>query len=233
MKKQNKTRHDNPYQPPCFDNLPWLQPQPRDRRAPPLVGVHALYVRLTAMQISDIPNLSTCDWSPTGGAATEAEIAALESRIGVTLPGDYRDFITSIGPGSLDGWADCSYPTPFGSHGVTTLHSMSEVDELLTSMIVPRNMICIGAGDFGAFTCLSVCGLDRGAVYSLDGEMNYYKDIDGPQQFYSGSPQAQDFYRRRDEGDLPPRPFGYENCYHVADSFTAYLLALRPLEVDA
>jgi len=41
----NKPRHDNPYQPPCFDDFPQFQPQPRDRRAPPLVVVHALYVR--------------------------------------------------------------------------------------------------------------------------------------------------------------------------------------------
>ena len=41
---QNKPRHDNPYQPPCFDDIPLLQPQPRDRRALPLAGVHALIV---------------------------------------------------------------------------------------------------------------------------------------------------------------------------------------------
>ena len=62
--------------------------------------------------------------------------------------------------------------------------------------------------------------------------MNYYKEMDGPQQFYAGSPQAQEFYRLRDEGELPERPFGYENCYHVADSFVDFLLALRPLDAD-
>ena len=180
----------------------------------------------------DLPSLIACDWSSIGTPATESEIAAFESTVGVTLPADYRDFIATIGPSSLDGWANCSYPTPFGSHGVSTLYPIQEVDALLTSLIVPRNMICIGSGDFGAFTCLSVCGLDRGAVYSLDGEMNYYKEMDGPQQFYAGSPQAQEFYRLRDEGQLPERPFGYENCYHVADSFVGFLLALRPLDAD-
>jgi hypothetical protein len=42
----NKTRRDNPYQPFSFDVFLQLQPSPRDRRAPPLVGVHALIVRL-------------------------------------------------------------------------------------------------------------------------------------------------------------------------------------------
>ena len=41
----NKTRRDNPYQPFCLHVLSQLHHQPRDRRAPPLVGVHALYVR--------------------------------------------------------------------------------------------------------------------------------------------------------------------------------------------
>jgi hypothetical protein len=41
---QNKPRRDNPYQPPCFDDFPQLHHQPRDRRVPPLVVVHALYV---------------------------------------------------------------------------------------------------------------------------------------------------------------------------------------------
>jgi hypothetical protein len=39
---QNKPRRDNPYQPPCFDDFPKPQPQPRDRTAPSLVVVHAL-----------------------------------------------------------------------------------------------------------------------------------------------------------------------------------------------
>ncbi len=39
----NKSRHDNHYQPPCFDDFTYLQPQPLDRRSPPLVGVPALF----------------------------------------------------------------------------------------------------------------------------------------------------------------------------------------------
>jgi len=35
----------NHYQPLCFDDFPQFQHQPRDRRAPPLVVVHALIVR--------------------------------------------------------------------------------------------------------------------------------------------------------------------------------------------
>ena len=34
----NKPRQGNPYQPPSFDDFTYLQPQPRDRRSPPLVA---------------------------------------------------------------------------------------------------------------------------------------------------------------------------------------------------
>lgn len=38
--EQVETR--NPYQPPCFHALFHIQPQPRDRRAPSLIGLRAL-----------------------------------------------------------------------------------------------------------------------------------------------------------------------------------------------
>ena len=41
----HKPRRDNHYQPFSFGDFPWLQPHGRDRRAPPLVVVHALIVR--------------------------------------------------------------------------------------------------------------------------------------------------------------------------------------------
>jgi hypothetical protein len=44
IQEENKPRHDNHYQPPCFDDFPQLQHQLRDRRSPSLVVVHALIV---------------------------------------------------------------------------------------------------------------------------------------------------------------------------------------------
>ena len=43
-KKANKSRHSNPYQPPCFHAHSSIPPSPRDRRSPSLVVVHALIV---------------------------------------------------------------------------------------------------------------------------------------------------------------------------------------------
>jgi hypothetical protein len=38
--EQVETR--NPYQPPCFHALSYIQPQPRHRRSPSLIGLRAL-----------------------------------------------------------------------------------------------------------------------------------------------------------------------------------------------
>lgn len=184
------------------------------------------------MDLGDFPNLLQCDIRQGSEVATLEELSELESLIGVRLPEDYRVFIQTVGRCYLDGWAPCTYPTPFGSHGITHIYAIREVIHLLGSAIVPPNMICIGAGDFGAFSCLSIAGLDHGHVYSLDSEMNYFKTLDGPQQFYKGSPQAAEFYRLKAADELPPRPWGYENCYHVADTFRAYLLKLQSLDTQ-
>jgi hypothetical protein len=50
MKKTEQAKTRNPYQPHCFHDLFYIQPQPRDRRAPSLVVVHALIVVRRARQ---------------------------------------------------------------------------------------------------------------------------------------------------------------------------------------
>jgi len=180
------------------------------------------------MEAVDLSNLKACNWSSTGGGESVADIERLEGRIGTSLPSDFRQFLREQGAGYLDAWARCTFPTPFGEHGITSFYSVAEIEGLLDSAIVPRNMICIGSGDFSAYTCLSVCSIDRGSVYSLDGEMNFFKELNGPQQFYGNSPQAKEFYRMRDADELPQRAWGYDNCYHVTDSFSEFLSVLRP-----
>ncbi|MES2469630.1 MAG: hypothetical protein V4675_20170 [Verrucomicrobiota bacterium] len=107
--KQNKPRHDNHYQPPCFDDLPQLQPQPCDRRAPSLVVVHALIVRPTSQPM---PN---CDFYSTGSdhaailthllAEGDCEIYELSSRPGLETVQftSISDFLTCY---SFDAWDD-------------------------------------------------------------------------------------------------------------------------------
>jgi hypothetical protein len=90
-------------------------------------------------------------------------------------------------------------------------------------MVAPRNMICIGYGHFGSTTCLSVAGLDHGQVFSPDTEMRFFWNDETLNLYPDLDPTIREFFRMRDEDELSKRPWGYENCYHLADSFTEFL----------
>ncbi|HTN03714.1 MAG TPA: SMI1/KNR4 family protein, partial [Planctomycetaceae bacterium] len=163
-------------------------------------------------------------FSPRGAPETDAAISALEDAIGVRLPDDYRLFLATCGGGYLsDGLAECTCPTPFGPLNITILHSVPDVARLLNSTVTPRNMICIGYGHFGMTTCLSIAGLDHGQVFGLDTEMRYYWDEETLSRLPHLDESIKDFFHRRDSDELPERPWGYENCYHVADNFADFL----------
>ena len=91
-------------------------------------------------------------------------------------------------------------------------------------------MICIGYGHFGLTTCLSISGLDHGQVFALDIEMRFYWDEQTLRKLPHLDPTIREFFRLRDADELPWRPWGYENCYHVADSFTDFLSKLQSSE---
>jgi hypothetical protein len=172
--------------------------------------------------------LKRFDFSPTDGPEKPERIEELERLIGVRLALDYRNFLQEVGGGDLgDVVVPCTVPTPFGEHIVTTLHSTKEVIDLLDSAVAPRNMICIGYGHFGATTCLSVAGLDHGQIYSLDTEMMFFCDNEKLNRFPDIDPKVKAFFPMRDAGELLERPWGYENCYHVADSFTEFMEKMR------
>ena len=93
-------------------------------------------------------------------------------------------------------------------------------------------MLCIGLGHFGMTTCLSIAGLDHGQIFALDTEMRYFWDeetLDGLPHLDSS---IKEFFELRDNDELPNRPWGYENCYHIAESFTEFLSKLHRAEDD-
>jgi len=168
------------------------------------------------------------EYEPYGTPADESAVSELEAQIGVALPRDYRKFLLTDGGGHVsDGLAECTMPTPFGRHIITVLHACREVMDLLDSSITPRNMICIGYGHFGMTTCLSIAGLDHGHVFSLDTEMRFYWDDSTISKYPALDPSIKEFFRQRDNDELPERPWGYENCYHIANSFDAFLSKLH------
>lgn len=170
---------------------------------------------------------SELEFSPFGPESEES-IQRLENHIGVPLPRDYRDFLIATGGGYVrDGLADCTLSTPFGELNITVFHSVLDVINLLDSNVTPQNMACIGYGHFGMTTCLSIAGLDHGQIFALDTEMRYYWDNETILQWPHLADSVKDFFRMRDADQLPERPWGYENCYHVADSFTEFLSKLH------
>jgi hypothetical protein len=140
------------------------------------------------------------------------------------LPRQYRTFVSACGGTYVSAWCPALEPTPFGEHGVTYFAEPKEVFEFLYSMITPRNMITIGSGDFGAFTCLSVAGIDRGAVYALDSEFRAsWSDKEFRRRFPGLAKSIAKWLDLRSRGKLQQKPAGYDHLYLLAESFDGYL----------
>lgn len=169
-------------------------------------------------------NLDRLRFQPKDGPVARESLEEIEGLIGVKLPDEYRRFLLEVGGGYLpDALVPSTMPTPFGDHNLTVLHSAVDVIELLYSSVTPRNMICIGYGHFGKTTCLSVAGLDHGQVFSLDTEMKFYWNQETLDSLPHLAQSVREFFRLRDAALLPERPWGYENCYHLANSFSEFL----------
>lgn len=163
------------------------------------------------------------------GPDTVAEVERLERLIGVSLPSDYRSFLLTVGGGDLDALSPCDGLTPIGNAcSVCRLYTVAEVIDRLDSAVTPRNMICVSFGNGGQTGCLSVAGLDHGQVFALDTQMRSYWDADTLARLPHLAPEIREFFRQRDAGELPGRPWGYDNCYAMAESFTEFLARLRP-----
>jgi hypothetical protein len=168
--------------------------------------------------------------------ASQCDVLALEAAIGTSIPDEFRRFLLLGADYRGCIWCPTSTPSPFGDHGLCSFDSARDILGVIDSFMTPRNMITIGSGDFGMFTCLSVCGIDRGSVYGLDGEYRcFWPDEEFERRFSAMSDDIREYLRVRREGGLPQIPAGYDSCYVLASSFTEYLSLCRPesLEDDA
>lgn len=169
-----------------------------------------------------------CFPSTSRVAVADGEIETLEHKIGVRLPEDYRMFV-QIGGGYLGSLScPCKEPSPFGDHVLSGFDTVAEVSGVLDSMITPRNMVTIGSGDFGQFTCLSFAGIDRGCVYALDAEFRcHWPDEEFRERFKAMADCVREYLRLRRGGELPRKPAGYDSLYLLAESFDEFLRSCR------
>lgn len=164
----------------------------------------------------------------THGPHDPADVIEIERLIGVKLPPQFLSFVEQTGGGYVDDLvAECVVPTPFGESNIVELGDLKGTLRLLDSEVTPRNMICFGHGHFGMTTCLSISGIDHGCVYALDTEMRYFWTAETLSKYPCLDPAIVEFFQLRDNDELPQRPWGYENCYLIANSFDDYLSKLH------
>ena len=161
-------------------------------------------------------------------------VADIERAIGVALPRQLLSFLKDTNGGGYvdDLVAECAVPTPFGEANIVEIGNLKGILRLLDSDVAPRNMICVAHGHFGMTTCISVAGIDHGCVYALDTEMRYFWTTETLSKYPKLDPAIKEFFRMRDSGQLPERPWGYENCYLIAESFDEYMSKLHRASED-
>jgi hypothetical protein len=164
-----------------------------------------------------------------GAPADEAHVSYVESLIAAQFPKDYRDYLVSVPRVHFaeSVFIGCREPTPFGVAHFHSMHSISDVEGLLDSDLTPRNMITIATGNLNKYVCLSIVGIDHGAVYALDGDYRCFWDDN---QFQRAFPNMADSIREylaiRARDELPDKPFSYSTLYRIADSFTEFVEGL-------
>ncbi|MDM4019644.1 hypothetical protein, partial [Roseiconus lacunae] len=63
-------------------------------------------------------------------------------------------------------------------------------------------------------------------MYALDTEMRYFWTEETLSGYPNLDQSIKEFFRMRDHGELPDRPWGYENCYLIAKDFGEFLSKL-------
>lgn len=158
-----------------------------------------------------------------------SDVSANEAAIGVSLPTEYKQFLKTGAGWWGDVCCPSEEPTPFGDHVLCGFHDADETSAILDSMITPRNMITIASGHFGAFTCLSVCGIDRGAVYALDSEFrSRWPDEMFYERFNAIADSIKDYLRLRRDGNLPQKHDSYDSLYLLAPDWETFLSRCKP-----
>lgn len=157
--------------------------------------------------------------------AADVELRALEEKLQVELPNDYREFLATYGASMFTEYVDFQpvqdLPHPISSTGKGHISSFygAAVDpyQPLIKAIntfrgrMPDTMIPIG-DDSGNKICLAVRGKKRGKLYYWD---------------RSNEPPDEEEYLE-DYGEPRPVDVMYQNVYQIAESFEDFVLRLEP-----
>jgi SMI1 / KNR4 family (SUKH-1) len=169
---------------------------------------------------------------------TEQLVREYETRLGLTLPADYREFL--VHHGGVDGSATCAFqePTPCGDVtcidtfcGFTRGDRHDNVAQATELIDGAPDVVAIADNLMGAMFWLKCSGPDRDYVYMHDPEgRSAWSD----QMFYdwypSVHPTIKEYLAMRKRGELPKKPKGYHHVYRVAKSFTEFVDRLEKAE---
>lgn len=163
-------------------------------------------------------------------------VSSFEQQFSLSLPSDYREFLSTHG-GSLAN-AECLFlePTPFGEKACVSeffgfMPSGREGSDVRwnTELIEGAPAVIAIASDlWGGMLWLKCSGSDTGHVYYHDPEQRWtFTDSDFYDRFPSLSPDIENYLELRRAGALPAKSKGYENVYLLGRSFSEFLASLR------
>lgn len=132
------------------------------------------WARLQELGCTGLSRLETSnDYSPPLPLG-QAELSKLEREFGITLPGDYREFLLEVGGVFFRGTnvVPLEVRKDFGNvEHVTTLFGSDREQDSLQENIetyvgrIPKNLIPIGDDPYGNLHCVGVGGKENGKIY--------------------------------------------------------------------
>jgi hypothetical protein len=148
-----------------------------------------------------------------GPQITDAEVRALEQKLGAALPDDYRSFMLEVNGGN----PDANHSVFRMREGTSTLNSLHSIDDSnpevdletwwrSTREELPPGLLCIGHDSTGSRIVLALAAPHRGEVWLLDALNARPQDA---------NPRV-DWFDRRD-------------VVRLANSFGEFMAWLRPI----
>lgn len=167
---------------------------------------------------------------------SERMVCEYETRLALTLPPDYREFL--VHHAGVIGSAICAFqePTPYGNStcvdgffGFVSGDRYGDVARATKLIDGAPDVVAIGDNLMGAMFWMKCSGRDAGHVYMHDGEgRGAWPDARFYERFPALSLPIRDYLGKRKRGELPVKPKGYEHVYRLATSFAEFVERLEP-----